>query len=93
MFILIKVVFLAVLFLITNETVKILIGKRIKRDIFRELQKIEHGRKKIKNKAVVVFISIFMCLLLLGYGFIYSIGISIIILFLAYGTRNIRKNT
>ena len=93
MFIFIKVIFLAVIFLITNEIVKILIGKRIKRDIFRELQKIGNSRKRIKNKALMAFIGIFMCLLLLGHSFINSIGISIIILFLAYGVGNVRKNT
>ncbi len=91
MFILIKVIFLAILFLFVNEIVNILIGKRIKRDIFKEIQKAD-ANKRTKKKALIVFMGMIVCLLLLGYGVIYSISLPIIILFLCYGVRNIRKN-
>lgn len=92
MFILVKVIFLAILFLFTSEIVKILIGKRIKRDIFRELQKTVYDKKTLKNKGLIAFIGMIICLLLLGYGLIYSIAIPIVIVFWIYGIKNIRKN-
>lgn len=91
MFILIKVIFLAILFLFINEIMKILIGKRIKRDIFKELQSTDN-KKKIKNKALIWLIGMVICLLLLGYGVIYSILVPAIMPFLGYGIRNIKIN-
>ena len=91
MFILIKVIFLAILFLFSSEIIKIFIGKRIKREILKELQGYGE-RKGIKNKELIAFIGIIASLLLLGYDLLYSVVILVIILFLVYGIKNIRKN-